>query len=78
VPHQKKPCLDHYELQSSIHVHLQLLMLLNWQNKLKFNQIKPGDAVTGVSWVAKADPYELFIRVNYHTPDTQPYVNFPR
>jgi hypothetical protein len=40
-------------------------MLLNWQNRLKFNQIKPGDAVSGVSWFSKADTYDLFIRGNY-------------
>jgi hypothetical protein len=44
---------------------LRWMMLLNWQNRLKFNQIKPGDAVSGVFRFSKADTYELFIRGNY-------------
>ena len=40
-------------------------MRLNWQNRLKFNQMKPGDAVSGVFRFSKADTYELFIRGNY-------------
>jgi hypothetical protein len=53
---------------------LRWMMLLNWQNRLKFNQIKPGDAVTGVSWFSKADPYELFIWGNYrHTTDAEKF-----
>jgi hypothetical protein len=49
-------------------------MLLNWQNRLKFNQIKPGGAVSGVSWTSKADTYEPFNRGNTrHTADAEAF-----
>jgi hypothetical protein len=38
------------------------MMLSNWQNRLKFNQIKPGDAVFDVFRISKTDTCNLLGR----------------